>query len=94
MVLFKNHPAVPDVHRDPVPVSDGPLEDFDRKGVLDQVLNGPLEGPGAVSRVEPCVRQKVLCPFGQIERDLALFESFPEEPDLNAHNLLDLFVTE
>src|SRR4030042_1468672 len=48
------------VHHNGIPLLELPLQDLEGERILDQVLDGPLQGPGPIDRIEPLFRQELL----------------------------------
>src|SRR6476620_4058471 len=71
-----------DVHRHPVPLAEGALEDTQRQRVQQLSLKGALEWARPVYRIIPLTDQEVLGRVTELNGDLAVAEPFQEPPQL------------
>src|SRR5581483_11063494 len=93
---FEGHLAAPrvGVHGDGITGQDLAVEYFHGERILDQALDGALQGPCPKLRVVAFAEEQLARPVRQLDFDLPIGQQALEMSELQVDDLLDLFLAE
>src|ERR1700733_7567215 len=86
----ESQPAVPDGDPEGCPGREGAAQDVRRQRILNLLLDGPLQRPGAVNRVETRLAQQVARTVFEHDVQIAFLQTLAQVHQLDVDDLADL----